>query len=159
MKILVPLDGSTFAERALPIAAALASADGVEVVLVRVVPVIGPGGKEPGVVSYLDEHRIETSLDYLRHASAILRLGRPVATEADVAPDVVTGILERATSGDVDLIVMTSHGESWPAASVLGTTASRLIREATCPVLVVGPRAGVPKGSPLASGYDEPSPA
>jgi nucleotide-binding universal stress UspA family protein len=50
--ILVPLDGSAFAERAVPFAEALAAVAGARLALVRVVEVLAPGDREPGVVSY-----------------------------------------------------------------------------------------------------------
>jgi nucleotide-binding universal stress UspA family protein len=42
-QILVPLDGSAFAERALPVATALATSGGAGLALVRVVEVLAPG--------------------------------------------------------------------------------------------------------------------
>jgi nucleotide-binding universal stress UspA family protein len=140
-RILVPLDGSAFSERALPVAEALASTSGAEVLLVRVVAVLAPGEAEPGVVSYLDEHRIAAAQDYVRDAAARLRLGRPVSAEAYLAADVAAGILARAADAGADLIVLTSHGASWPTGSVLGGVAAHLIRESAWPVLVIGPQA------------------
>jgi nucleotide-binding universal stress UspA family protein len=139
-RILIPLDGSPFAERALPVAAELANTSDAEIFLVRVAPIIGPGEQEPGVVSYLDEHRLRVAQQYLTNAAATLRLGQPVSAEAYLAPDVVSGILERAEDLGADAILLTTHGESWPVGDRLGSTASRLIREAPCPVIAVGPR-------------------
>ncbi|MFN8557829.1 MAG: universal stress protein [Dehalococcoidia bacterium] len=141
-RLVVPLDGSTFAERALPVAAALADAEGAELAVVRVVGLLAPGEHEPGVVSYLDEHRIAIAQDYVREAAATVRLGRPVSAEAYLAADVAAGILARAADLQADLIVMTSHGESWPVAGALGSVASHVVREANVPVLVIGPRVG-----------------
>lgn len=141
-KILVPLDGSPFAERAIALAEAFAQAQDADVGLVRVVPDMGPGEREPGLVSYLDEHRIKTAREYLDRAASRLRLGRPVPVEARLAEDAVTGVLDRAREMQADLILMTSHGESWPDVNHIGGTAARLIREAPCPILVVGLQAG-----------------
>lgn len=142
-KIVVPLDGSLFAERALPVAEKLAAVTGAEVALVRVVEVVAPGDNEPGIVSYLDEHRIAVAQQYVNEAAARMRLGRPISADAYIAADVSAGILARELDADADLIVMTSHGESWPAGSVLGSVAAALTREATCRLLVVGPKAAV----------------
>jgi nucleotide-binding universal stress UspA family protein len=139
-RIVIPLDGSPFAERALPVAAEFANTYDAEIFLVRVAPITGRGEKEPGVVSYLDEHRIRIAQQYLTGAAATLRLGQPVSAEAYLAPDVVTGILERVLDIGADTVLLTTHGESWPVGDRLGSTASRLIREAPCPVVVVGPR-------------------
>jgi nucleotide-binding universal stress UspA family protein len=139
-KILVPLDGSPFAESALPVAGALAGATGADVALIRVVDVVAPGDREPGVISYLDEHRVAAAQDYIARATAQLALGRPVSAEAYLAADVPAGILARARDFGADLIVMTSHARSWPEETPLGSTAVELLREAECPVLIVGPR-------------------
>jgi nucleotide-binding universal stress UspA family protein len=140
-KILVPLDGSAFAERALATAERLALSSGADICLVRVVDLLAPGEHEPGVVSYLDEHRIAVAQEYVTRTAARLRLGRLVSAEAYIAADVPAGILARAADAGVDLIVMTTHGASWPAEGALGSVASRLTREAACPLLVIGPHA------------------
>jgi nucleotide-binding universal stress UspA family protein len=139
-QILVPLDGSPFAERALPVATALATSTGASLALVRAVELLAPGDREPGVVSYLDEHRIAVAQDYIREKATATGLTRAVSGEAYLAADVAAGILARAADIGADLIVMTSHGASWPAGGALGGVAAALTREAQCPVLVVGPR-------------------
>jgi nucleotide-binding universal stress UspA family protein len=138
--ILVPLDGSTFAEQALPVAHALAETCDARLALVRVVAVIAPGEHEPGVVSYLDEHRIAVAQEYIHQAAVRIGTRQPVTAEAYVAADVASGILMRARDIDADVIVMTAHGASWPEGGDLGSVATRLIRESPCPVLVIGPR-------------------
>jgi len=141
-RILVPLDGSPFAERAIALAQEFVEAGDAEVSFVRIVPVMGPGEREPGLVSYLDDHRIRSAQEYVSRAASKLRAGRPLAAEARLAADAVEGILDCAAEVKADLILMTSHGESWPDVNRVGGTASRLIREAPLPVLVVGPRTG-----------------
>jgi nucleotide-binding universal stress UspA family protein len=150
IKILVPLDGSAYAERALPVAEAIAANDGADLAIVRVVEVLPPGEREPGVVSYLDEGRIRSAQEYVANAAARLRLGRPIAAEALLAADVPSGILARVAELGADLIVLTSHGASWPAESVLGGVAAHLTRQAACPVLMIGPKAAATV-TPLAS--------
>ncbi|MGD9890152.1 MAG: universal stress protein [Dehalococcoidia bacterium] len=137
--IVVPLDGSPFAERALPVAEALAAATGADLALIRVVEVLAPGDREPGVLSYLDGHRTTVAQDYIDRMTMITRLGRPVTGEAYLASDVATGIIARVRDVSADLIVMTLHGESWPIGTALGSVAARLTREVPCPLLVVGP--------------------
>jgi nucleotide-binding universal stress UspA family protein len=140
-KILVPLDGSAFAERALPTAEALAASTGAELALVRAVPLVAPGEREPGIVSYLDERRIAEAQDYVTRMATALHIGRPVTAQAYLSDDIANGILARARDIGADVIVMTSHGESWPSVDPLGGTAARLTRQADCPLLVIGPHA------------------
>jgi nucleotide-binding universal stress UspA family protein len=149
--VLVPLDGSAFAERALPVARALADFSGGSVALVRVVDVVAPGEHEPGVVSYLDEHRIAVAQEYIEQMATAIGTTRPVSAEAYLAADVPAGILMRALDIGADVLVMTSHGASWPTESILGGVAAHLVREAVCPVLIVGPcgaqaQAAIPAG-------------
>jgi len=153
-KILVPLDGSPFAEQALPVAGRLAATCGADVALVRVVELMAPGEREPGVVSYLDEHRIVAAQKYVEQAAAKVCLGRPVSAEAYLAHDIVTGIVARALDAGADLIVLTTHGQSWPAAGALGSVAAGLLRAVPCAVLVVGPRAARAAGQAPTAAQD-----
>jgi len=146
-RILVPLDGSPFAERVIPVAQSFVDAGEAEISFVRVVPLMGPGEREPGLVSHLDEHRIRTAQDYITRAASRLRSGQAPPADARLASDAVDGILARAAEVNADLILMTSHGESWPDINRIGGTASRLIREALVPLLVVGPLAGQTESS------------
>jgi nucleotide-binding universal stress UspA family protein len=143
-RILIPLDGSTFAEQSLSVAVALSQAWDADVALIRTVEVLAPGDHEPGVISYLDEHRATTAQDYVAAIAARLRTPRPVSAEAYLATDIPAGILARAQELDVDLILMASHGAFGPITGVMGGLAAHLTREARCPVLLVGPHVEVP---------------
>lgn len=138
-QILVPLDGSAFAERAIPVATALAVSTGARLALVRVVVLLAPGEREPGVVSYLDEHRIAVAQDYITGKATATGMTSSVSGEAYLAADVAAGVLARAADIGADLIIMSSHGESWPSPTTFGSVASSVVRQAYCPVLVVGP--------------------
>lgn len=140
--ILVPLDGSAFSERAVPAAQALAAATGAAVSLIRVVEVMAPGEREPGIVSYLDEHRVAVAQDYISRAAQGVN-SHTVTAEAYLAADVATGIIARAVDTGADLIVMTTHGVSWPATSRLGSVAAALVTDAPCPVMMIGPGVSV----------------
>jgi nucleotide-binding universal stress UspA family protein len=137
-QIVVPLDGSEFAERALPRADLLARETGAALALIRVVEVLAPGEREPGVISYLDEHRVAAAQDYIAGAARRSHATN-VTAEAYIAADVPAGIIARALDVGADLIVMTTHGASWPSMEGLGSVAARLVREAPCPVVVIGP--------------------
>lgn len=141
--ILVPLDGSPFAERALPVAVALAAETGGDLALIRVVPLVPPAEDEPGVISYLDEHRIAVAQEYIAQAAARTHRDPLPSAEAYIAADIVAGILGRALDVGADLIVISSHGRSWPSPSALGSVATKLTRESPVPLLVLGPRIAV----------------
>ena len=54
-QLIVPLDGSPFSERALPVADWIAAQLGADVHLVEVVPTDGEGERTEGVIRYLDD--------------------------------------------------------------------------------------------------------
>jgi nucleotide-binding universal stress UspA family protein len=56
-------------------------------------------------------------------------------------------ILETASSQQVDLIVMGTHGRTGLRYVLLGSVAEKVVHLAPCPVLVVRPRPGVPIAS------------
>ena len=70
-------------------------------------------------------------------------------------------ILEEAGRGDIDLILMTTHGRTITEPDRLGSIADKVIRGASCSTLVIGSHASVPlridlitvplDGSPLAA--------
>ncbi len=139
-KIVVPVDGSPGAARAVAVAERLATDSHAEVAIVQVVELLAPGDREPGLISYADEHRIAVAQASVEQAASTLRLGRPVSAEVYLAADIVAGILARAHDLGADVIVMASRGQSWPEGGLLGSTAYQLLSEADLPVLLVGPR-------------------
>lgn len=155
-RVLVPLDGSEEAERALPIAARLARASGGSLILVRVVrapvefelgvvppaawaPAAAPEERE-GAAAYLDEVRQRDILAGISTATAVYA-GPPAAM-----------ILTAATSYAADLIVLTSHGRTGMERWLLGSVAAEVVRESPIPALVL-------RGSTLAGGQEAQSSA
>jgi nucleotide-binding universal stress UspA family protein len=117
--IVVPLDGSTEAERAAPIAAALASRWGAEVVLLA-------------VSSFPDEAR--------RHLERVkvedgFEARVDVVDSTDVVP-AISGLVEQTPE---PALCMTTHGRSRLAHAVLGSVAETLLREILVPFVLVGP--------------------
>lgn len=144
MKILVPLDGSPLAERALAPATELArrSRDPVAITLLRVVayPAIDAGleGWSPVVSgpALLDDV-IEAAQDYLRATAHA-----PICAGIDMHTVVVIGapaatISTQARETAADLIVMSSHGRTGFAHLALGSVTETVAREAHVPVLIV----------------------
>jgi nucleotide-binding universal stress UspA family protein len=46
-------------------------------------------------------------------------------------------VLERLERGDIDLVVMGTHGRSGLSRWVMGSTAEKVLRSSPCPVLTV----------------------
>lgn len=112
--ILVPLDGSERAERALPYAEVLA-APGCELILLEV----GPAEDEFGVLA--------------RHAGSCAQLETAIGDPAEQ-------ILQVARELGVGLIVMTTHGRGALGRWAFGSVADTVTRMAPVPVMVIRPR-------------------
>ncbi|HEV8357603.1 MAG TPA: universal stress protein [Gemmatimonadales bacterium] len=141
--ILVPLDGSRFAEAALPLATALAkSARGRLHLLLAHQPVAAMVGMGDVVVASdgLDEELRQRELNYLAEVSG--RLGQ--IGGGSVAFSVVDGpagrmVLEEAAGLGANLIVIATHGRGAIGRLWLGSVADHVVRHATVPVLLVHP--------------------
>ena len=140
-KILVPLDGSEFAERAVETARSLAARlnAGVEFVTVHQ-PEIPPSrvGGAPVRDPRLDTDLRASLQDYIQRIEAAerARSAFPVTAafrEGAVADEVVAQV----AAGGASLVVMTTHGRGGVERFFLGSVADRVIRSATVPVLLV----------------------
>jgi nucleotide-binding universal stress UspA family protein len=121
-EVIVPLDGSTFAERALAPAASLARRDGSAVTLVGV---IRPDGDEQEYRHYLRE--VANRLGSVVHDIRFI-----------VGQDAALGILRVAHERSGALICMGSHGRTGLSEALLGSVAENVVRTATRPLLMVG---------------------
>jgi nucleotide-binding universal stress UspA family protein len=166
-KILVPLDGSILAQKALAPAMDLARPVHGKVFLVsasvteqlEAVEAVQP----PMLSIEAPYHRShETLTSYLQTASAAY--AHPdVTIQAEVVPgDPASVIVDTAEAEDVDLIVMSTHGRTGLSRWVLGSVAVKVLRCAPCPVLVVRGTAAFARvlitldGSPLSEQALEP---
>ena len=141
-RILVPLDGSRFAERALDEAKRLIC-EGAELTLLQVVhlplPVMTPDLGASMVMVDVEE-MLEESQKYLDGLADKLRAeGLQVSTVALESERVVEAIVEYAEKRGIDLIVMSTHGRGGLSRLVFGSVAEGVVRQAPCPVLLVRP--------------------
>lgn len=140
-RILVPLDGSMRAERAMPVAARIARASGGSMILLRAVepPVEYETyrAEEESLLESLPKKYVGEAADYLsRTARSEILKGIPVATEEMVgAPD--STILDYAASSRTDLIVLCSHGYTGFKRWAIGSVADKVVRHAPMPVLLL----------------------
>ena len=133
--IIVPLDGSTFAEQAVATAASIAQRAGADLVLTRVHESFLYEGLDNS--SYEDMSRRDEE-DYLAslsdHVDATYRLmaERPLLSGA-VAP----AICDFATGMEAPLIVLSTHGRTGFSRLWLGSIADAIARHAQTPVLML----------------------
>lgn len=141
-KILVTLDGSTFAAQALPHALALAGVYGSELILLRVVPLIKPlqDLAHAGSLLRSDEHQVhglDEATESMRALVEELKLQNfKVTTVVEVGSPAET-IIDYAEAQGVSLIVMCTHGRTGVSRWVYGSVADKVLRAAPCPVFLV----------------------
>ncbi len=140
--ILVPLDGSDFAEQALGLARLIADHYQATMILVSVVPPLDDVAlAEGGVVPLWTVNNQQTARTYAAEylsstANELVESGLQVRTrwiDGDPA-ETITAI---ADEEHVDLIVMSTHGRSGISRLWLGSVATRVIRRADQPILLV----------------------
>lgn len=138
-KILVPLDGSELAMKALGPAENLAKIFDSEIILFQVVPFMPIYGS-PELVTPLivDERQKESAEKYLRKlaedlnqkgikAKAVVKTGHQIAIE----------IIDFAKENNIDLIVMCTHGRSGITRWVLGSVTLKVLTRAETPILLL----------------------
>jgi nucleotide-binding universal stress UspA family protein len=139
-EILVPIDFSRPAKKALRYAVAFATQFGAKLTLVHVVePVamldlVSPLLMENDKVMRAAKSRLDllckqTGIDSGSVAKTLVRSGTPFKEITDAARTL-----------KVDLIVIATHGYSGLKHAMLGSTAERVVRHASCPVLIVRER-------------------
>lgn len=142
-KVMVPLDGTTFAEHALPLALSIARHSGAELHLVAVAPPLTAAYTEGVFVSTADmeTEAIERLSSYLADVRQRLD-GDFLVTSAVLEGDIATCLCAHAASRDVELVVMATHGRGPLARFWLGSVADDLVRHAHLPILLVRPEEG-----------------
>jgi nucleotide-binding universal stress UspA family protein len=139
--ILVPLDGSSQAERAMPVAARVAQRTGGSIALVQVVqaPLEFESGAAPAATWALPAHpeERETALRYLASVrQAHIPAETPTQTYVLAGPPAAM-ILAASVELRADLIVMTSHGRTGLGRWLLGSIAAEVARDSRIPIFVV----------------------
>ncbi len=138
-KILVPLDGSELAKKALDHAEKLAKTFDAEIVLFQVVPFMPIYGS-PELVTPLivDEKQKEAAERYLTNlAEEMKKRGHKVTSMVRTGQQVAVEIIDFAKESGADLIVMCTHGRSGITRWVLGSVAHKVITRAETPILLI----------------------
>src|SRR5919199_457009 len=143
-QIMVPLDGSELAERALPCAARLGVATGATLHLVHVVelmpPPTGPFAlayMPSGIHGDLVAQETQQATEYLaKMRERVAANGVPVRTE-QMLGIAAAALLDYESDAGIDLVVLCSHGRTGLARFALGSVAEHLLRHGTAPVLLV----------------------
>jgi nucleotide-binding universal stress UspA family protein len=147
-RILVPLDGSELAERALPIAARLARASGGSIASLRVVPSplefksLRTESSMP--MQAVSDSDLAEAVDYLTRIAASSMLA-VVATTLQVLRGMPAGIIPSVVrSQQVDIIIICSHGYTGMTRRSLGSVAEKVASHIPVAVLVLRNGGAVP---------------
>ncbi len=137
---LSPIDFSDSSHAALDVAADFASRFGAELLLVHVLPAIPD---LPENVSILKEGEYDQSL---RDAAAkrladlaatLAQKDVKVRTEMGTANDVGMELVRIAEHERADMVIIATHGMTGWHKIAFGSVAEKVVKQATCPVLVL----------------------
>ena len=134
-RILLPLDGSPFGERALPYALRLASATGARLILMH--------GHSPLVITKEPDFDVAAYARRLREGKAIVLFNSTLGIEIeDVTHDiymdkVAEGICETIVEQGADLVVMSTHGYGGFGRWLYGSVADQVLRQSPVPIVLV----------------------
>jgi len=136
--IMVPFDGSACAEKALPVAAAIARRNEATVHLVTVhedfglnLPTALPAVHHAWVQER--EHWLQTAASRLQRESGVQ--AKWALLHGRTAPTLATFVREKG----IDLVIMATHGRGGIGRVWLGSTADALLRLCEAPVLLIRP--------------------
>ena len=143
--ILVPLDGSVFAEHAIPLAVSVAKYCNATLRLLRIVPPLAdyfflPPEMNAPLDKQLRQLHRDDALGYLNGVIQRLKNTGPLICDVmEEEEGVCESICADAVKTGADLIVLSSHGRGAVARFWLGSNADHLVRTAPVPVLMARP--------------------
>jgi len=154
LSLLVPLDRSSFAEQALPLALSIARRANGRLDLVEVHALYAAEGSTGGWLPFDPSRDAECKQQEQLYLDAMAKwvtsvspvsVTTSVLSGSAVLPETVAdGILERASAGKADLIAMTTHGRGLLSRFWLGSVGDEIIRKAPMPVLLLRPSEKAP---------------
>ncbi len=143
-KILVPLDGSSRAEKILPHVKNLAKVNNSEVIFLQVIrPIIVSDGYKGILVEESQgesNRKLGEALEYLSGIEGEFRESGIITHKRSLIGSVVNIIIEVSQSENVDLIAMASHGRSGLSRVFYGSVAAGILQAVDRPLLLIRSR-------------------
>ena len=142
-KILLPLDGSEFAERAAPVAQRIAAGLNADLLIARIIPTLvwayaAAGG--PTSADVYDQLLRDEEREVEKYLSRMVASGEAqgvrtftIAARGEVA----SALLDIIKDEQVDLVVMTTHGRTGAQRFALGSVADRVLRGGSTATLLL----------------------
>ena len=136
--VLVPMDFSTVAEKALDYAMPFAEQFGAKITVLHIVEL--PTPSVDFVICDLDREGYQKAAQ--QQLDSLTRKRISATGPETIATAIRSGlpwfeICKAAKELDAGLIILTTHGHTGLKRVLLGSTAERVVRHAPCPVLVV----------------------
>ena len=145
--VLCPVDFSDISQHAVDHAAAIAHWYDATLTLLYVFVTLPTMDLPPLVLEDADRARLEGDL---RRMAAAVPPGVSVDVRVEQTESAHREILAQLAATHADLLVLGTHGRSGLERLFLGSVTEKVIRKATCPTLVVPPRASdVPPDAPV----------
>lgn len=140
-RVLIPLDGSALAEQALPHAIAQARHFKAELILLKAVePFPHARGMSLADLERIRQQAHTWAHEHLERLAADIQQQGVSVQKVTIDGHPHTGIADYAETNQVDLIVMSTRGQSGLSRWLMGSVADRVVRGAMIPVLLVRTR-------------------
>ena len=152
--VLLPLDGSRFAESVVPLALTVAGALNGDLHVVRVhellaLPTMDAITPIPMIdASFEEEARAAQRAELESTAADLQRSAHRPVHAALLDGSVVPALIEYARVNHIGMIICSTHGRSGFARAALGSVAEELARSAFIPVMLLHPAEGHPPAAP-----------
>lgn len=142
VNILVAVDGSTYAAKALDYAVGLAEKYQAKVIIVHVIPSMSSISTKIGVSKskYIEDVRNEleeAGRNILDEGKKTVELAKINATAILKHGNIADKIIEAADETKADIIVVGERGLGYVSRFPLGSIAYRVSEHAKCPVLII----------------------
>ncbi len=139
--ILVPLDGSSFGEQALPVAFSIARHSGASLTLMHVHQMLDVYYAElQPMTEAIEDSLRKNEKEYLDNLAR--RLGEADSVNVTTVfkeGQVAAQVRNHAVETKVDLVVMSTHARGAVGRFWLGSTADELVRELPMPIMLIHP--------------------
>ena len=142
-RILVPTDFSQLSNQALPIAEQMVAGSDVELHLLHAyrpeiayAPSGGVALTSPTGMSATATNR-QQMVDRLQQVPVSLEVSTKQVKRSVIDGSPATSIVDYAEVNGIDLIVMTTHGNTGLTRFLMGSVAETVVRTARCPVLTL----------------------
>ena len=150
--ILVPVDGSSFSEQAIPVALGIAQRTGATLELTLVhdsyadaaavgLGIAGPPPYQLPANATLEDARAERA-EYLAILTHRVRSESRTYVRSEMVEGRIVDVLAEHARRRADLVVMSTHARGGLSRLWLGSVADSLIREVSVPVMLVKPNDG-----------------